>query len=195
MLWDFAYLGYPGWRNDLVKIIAVAALEALALIGWSWTAGFLLARVSRRSVWLTGALFCFALFAGTLGTTTTARFYNGAFSIHFVSVVFPRLVRTCLVLLPALAGARRALRTDQLSALGTIITAVGIVLVTVAMSASLENSLTFGRLIMPNPGPDAITGTIDDPRPLWPLSLVMLWPTMYIVAMTVRQRMRAGVST
>lgn len=144
---------------------------------------------------MTGALFCLIVFAGTLGTTSTARL-NGVFSMHVVAVVFPRLVRTCLVLLPAFAGARRALRNDDLPALATIITAVGIVLVTVAVSGTLEGAMTFGRLIWPgDAGPDGFTGTIDDPRPLWPLSLVMLWPTTYIVAMTVRRRVRAGIPT
>jgi hypothetical protein len=182
-VWDFAYLGYPGWRNDLLEIIALVVLKALALISWSWTTGFLLARMSRSAVWMTGALFFLAVFAATLGTSTMAR-GNEQFSNHFIGVVVPRLVRVFLVLLPAYAGMRRGLRNERLPVFATVIAAVAIIIVTTSMSRSLEGAVTFGRRVIPRPGPDGAVGTHDDPRPLWPLSLVMLWPTAFIVSTT-----------
>ena len=45
------------------------------------------------------------------------------------------------------------------------------------VSQGLENSVVFGRgLVPPDPGPDGFVISADDPRPWWPLSAVMMWP-------------------
>ena len=54
-LWDISYLANPGWRADLLSVAARTAAAWIALIGWSWTSGFVLARLSPRTVWLTAA--------------------------------------------------------------------------------------------------------------------------------------------
>ena len=53
VLWDFSYLAVPGWRRDVIDVAWRVGSGCLALVGWSWTSGFVLGRVSRRTVWLT----------------------------------------------------------------------------------------------------------------------------------------------
>jgi hypothetical protein len=181
--WTWSFIEIPGARHDIVRLSTYFLLDSLALAGWSWTTGFVLGALSRRTLWVTAPLFCLVVMLGTLGATTTGRAGNSAvFSLPFYAVVFPRLVRTSLVLLPAWWGIRRSLRRRPLPPLPTIVGAVAIAWLTVWMAQGLEGSVTFGRNAIPVDGPDGVIGTADDPRTLWPLSLLMLWPTAYIVA-------------
>jgi len=36
VLWDFSYLSYPGYRNDVIRMAVWLGAAWLALIGWSW---------------------------------------------------------------------------------------------------------------------------------------------------------------
>jgi hypothetical protein len=49
--WTWAYLESPGARRDLLDISTRVCLNDLALIGWSWTGGFALSSLSRRTLW------------------------------------------------------------------------------------------------------------------------------------------------
>ena len=192
-IWEWDDLGYPGWRRDLAIVIWGAAVHGAALAGWSWTSGFVLASLSRRTAWMAVTLFALVLFIGTIGTTTIAR-TDGTFAGHFFAVVFPRLFRTMLVLVPALWGLRTA-RRRSLSPRAVIAGAVLLALVTVLASDGLEDSLVLGRgAYRTDGGPDGAMGTADDPRPLWPVSLVMLWPMGYILISTIWHRARISSS-
>ena len=105
VLWDVSYLAYPGYRNDVIRMAVWTGAAWLALAGWSWTTGFVVGRVSRRTVWLTVVLFAVVIFAATLGTVTSAqRTPNPSLRYHLIFVVFPRLLRTFLVMLPMVVG-------------------------------------------------------------------------------------------
>ena len=188
-LWDMAYLKYPGWPRELGLVIWSGTLSAAALAGWSWASGYVLASLSRRTVWMTVALFALVLFLGTLGTSTIARANAGAFAGHFFGVVFPRLIRLCLVLLPALWGihcSRRATMSRAMLATG----AVALIVLTIVAAPFLESSMVLGRgdyLSKAVLGPDNAVGTADDLRPLWPISLVMVWPAVAILLSTWRR--------
>jgi hypothetical protein len=71
---------------------------------------------------------------------------------------------------------------------------VGVLLLatlTALASPGLEGSLVFGRGHIPgDPGPDGFVVSEDDPRPLWFLQIVMMWPAAYILATTGWQRWR-----
>jgi hypothetical protein len=43
-------------------------------------------------------------------------------------------------------------------------------------------------LIPQNPGPDGFVVSADDPRPWWPLSVVMMWPAADVLAVTTWQQ-------
>ena len=183
----WTYMANPGSRLDMAQLATWFVLNALALWVWSWTTGFAVARLSPRALWLTGAAFAVALFAGTLGTWTTARgpfgLHGGADS-HFYGVVLPRLFRVGLVLLPAWLGARAAGGAGLTLKRGAAVALAALVL-TAWTAPGVEASLTFGRSqSWAGPGPDATWGTEDDPRPL-ALRLVPLalaWPAAFAVA-------------
>jgi len=110
---------------------------------------------------------------------------------HVVFVVFPRLVRTFLVMLPAVWGAYRGSRNPSLPLIRTLLGVLVLASATFMVSQGLENAVVFGRgLVPPDPGPDGVVISADDPRPWWPLSFVMLWPAAYILATTCWQRRR-----
>lgn len=71
--WIWAYLDSPGARRDLFTVSANFFINCVTLAGWSWASGFVLACLSRRTVWLTGTLLCVVVVGGTIGSTTTAR--------------------------------------------------------------------------------------------------------------------------
>jgi len=187
ILWDFSYLGFPGWRADLIRTIAGTGIAWLALFGWSWTSGFVIGRVSRRAIWTTMALLTIVVFAGTVGTFSVSR-HNVADPgpyFHLVYVVFPRLFRTFLVMVPAAWGAYRGARRPSLSLASTMAGLLMLTCLTALASRGLEGSVVFGRGAIPaETGPDGFIGSEDDPRPLWPLSLLMMWPAAFIAATT-----------
>jgi hypothetical protein len=71
-----------------------------------------------------------------------------------------------------------------------LVGAAAVIVLTVLVSPGLENSLVWGRGLWGDAGPDRTFGTSDDPRPLWPVALVMLWPTAYILATAMPNRLR-----
>src|SRR5688572_12513917 len=66
--------------------------------------GYMLASVSRRTVWVAVIAFALVVFLATLGSTTVARITHDKFAGHFYGVVLPRLFRTAFVMLPLLWG-------------------------------------------------------------------------------------------
>ena len=188
-LWEWSYLEYPGWRRELFRAVLSTGLGAAALSVWSWTCGYMLASVSRRTVWVAAIAFALVVFLATLGTSTMARITHDKFAGHFYGVVLPRLFRTAFVMLPLLWGihSRRkgVIRPTMLFAGAAVV-----ITLTVLKSPGLENSLVWGRGLYGNAGPDRTFGTSDDPRPLWPVALLMLWPTAYIFATAMPNRQR-----
>ena len=195
VLWDVSYLAYPGYRNDVIRMAVWTGAAWLALAGWSWTTGFVVGRVSRRTLWLTVSLFALVIFAATLGTVTTAqRSPNPSLKYHLIFVVFPRLLRTFLVMLPMVWGAYRGSRGSRGAAPPFGPTLLGVLLLAGAsflISQGLENSVVFGRGLIPqDAGPDGFVMSADDPRPWWPLSAVMMWPAIYVLAISMQERWR-----
>ena len=188
-LWDWSYLQYPGWRRELLQSVGSIALSAFALSVWSWTSGYMLASVSRRTVWIAAMAFALVVFFATLGTTTVARLAHDKFAGHFYGVVLPRLFRTAFVMLPLLWGIHSR-RKGVIRPMTLFVGAAIVIAVTVLKSPGLENSLVWGRGLYGSAGPDRTYGTNDDPRPLWPVALVMLWPTAYILATAMPNRLR-----
>jgi hypothetical protein len=191
-LWDFSYLANPGWRADLISVAARMGAAWLALIGWSWTSGFVLARLSRPTAWLTVTMLCLVVVMATLGTNTIAhlhRHHEPSFQHHMTFAVFPRLLRMFLVIAPVVWGARWGARRGALRLIPTVIGVLLLASVTIAASRGLENSMSFGRGVVPaDKGPDGFVVSADDPRPLWFLSFVMMWPAAYVLTETIRER-------
>jgi hypothetical protein len=191
-LWDFSYLANPGWRADLISVATRMAAAWLALIGWSWTSGFVLSRLSRSTVWLTVVMLCVVVVMATSGTNTIAhlhRHHEPSLHHHITFTVFPRLLRMFLVMLPLVWGARWGARRHALRVVPTMIGVLLLASVTVMASRGLESSMSFGRGVLPaDKGPDGFVVSDDDPRPLWFLSLVMMWPAAYVLTEATRAR-------
>jgi hypothetical protein len=110
------------FRHDLVSTVVSVFLSFVILLCWSWTSGFVLGSVSRRTIPVNGALFCLVLLLGELlgpprflGHSlflTRARDFDvnaAVFTAPFYRVILPLLVLTVLVLLPSLWGMREGI--------------------------------------------------------------------------------------
>lgn len=161
--WTTAFLASPGARRDLVELATSALLSGAALIAWSWTSGYALALLARRTTWIVGALFCLVVVFGAAGTTTVARVHNPPLALTYYAVVWPRLLQATLVLLPAVVGIRHAVRRRP-ARVRLLVTALVSVLMTVWASGSLETAMVHGRNRANAPGPNRVFGTSDDVR-------------------------------
>ena len=61
--WDWTYVWNSGFRLDFARDVAFVLFGFLLLSCWSWTSGFVLGYLSRRAIWINGALFCLVLVA------------------------------------------------------------------------------------------------------------------------------------
>lgn len=187
---SWAHLQNPGARSDFLEFTALLLLGYAALIGWSWTCGFVLGAISPRTRGLTGALFCACVLLGTIGTTTTARAWAGnadIFASPFFSTLHPLLLRVLYVILPAEWGLQASRRRTSLPVLPAVLAAVVIAGFTAFEARGVEAALSFGAGVIPAPGPDGIVGTADDARALRFLPLVLMWPAAFIAAGALRR--------
>jgi len=121
--WDWGYVQNPGFRHDLAGDMAAVFMEYGTLICWSWTGGFVLGSLSRRTIWVNRALFCLALlsvecwgaprFLGRL-LLLPPSYASGpneaVFSGEFYRAAFPWIIHIALVLFPSLWGMRQGFR-------------------------------------------------------------------------------------
>jgi len=76
--------------------ILVFSCQALALVFWGWTAGFVLGSLSKRAIWVSAPLACLVwLSAGGARRVSTALKFGG----------LPLVLEVALLLLPAIWGA------------------------------------------------------------------------------------------
>jgi hypothetical protein len=122
---DWEMLQHRMFWITLRETIVLISPSILALICMSWTIGFMLAALSRRTIPIVGALFCLLLLFGELVEVpqysllqtqalaasagrgpfaTHAHDTNAVTSLAFYRLVFPLLVQIALVLLPSLWG-------------------------------------------------------------------------------------------
>jgi hypothetical protein len=128
--WTWTYVTNAGARIDLIRYGADIALKYLALLCWSWTGGFLLGSLSRRTISVNVSLFCLALLLGELlepprnlghwllcprplGQGANG-VHGGVYSLAFYSVMFPLILQMLLVVLPSFWGVRQGLRLATL---------------------------------------------------------------------------------
>jgi GNAT superfamily N-acetyltransferase len=171
---EWAYFAVPGWRRDVIAAALVSAGRLFALAGWSWTTGYVLARISRRAWWAVTLLFGTIVVTATLPSTTTGS--AGYPAAHFlpVGLFFTGVVRVALVLWPAWLGLTRG-RVHGVPRVSAAVITVVVPALTIVMARSLEWSLIYGwGLVLPQPGLDGVHGTADDLRPLWWISFVMI---------------------
>jgi hypothetical protein len=177
----------PGFRDALIATAARDAVNAATLIGWSWTSGFALGMLSRRTLWITATAFVLVVVTATLGTTTVAREspYNAeVFAVPLYGAIFPPLLRLLLVLLPAWLGLRRSRRQPALSWVATIVVAVAIAGLTVWSGYTLGLAVTSTRDLMSLRRYPIYLGVLRL------LPLLALWPATYMTVTAGRARYR-----
>jgi hypothetical protein len=128
--WTWTYIANAGARTDLIGYGAEISFKYLALLSWSWTGGFLLGALSRRTIPVNVSMFCLALLLGELLNAPrylghwlllprplgqgADSIHDGVYSLPFYSVIFPLLIQVFLVVVPALSGVRQGLRLETL---------------------------------------------------------------------------------
>ncbi len=171
--WTPEYLRSPGARSDLLHATTEFLARGVALMLWAWTVGFAVASVSRRTAWVTCAVFGLVLFGGTVGSTT-AGVRNPAnavvYSQALYRVGFPILFRIVFVMFPALHGIRKALREPTLTWVHAAAVAVSVALLTVVVARGTEVAVTWGWWSSSADGP-AIRAVFQLRRG-WPLRLL-----------------------
>jgi hypothetical protein len=132
--WRMADIWNPGFRHVLAECILAAFINYMALIGWSWTTGFVLGSLSHRRIRTNGVLFFVVLF----GEFFAELHYHGdvndpIFSLTFYRVVLPLILRTVLILVPSLLGMRAGLRLGTLQMSHAVILTAAIASLTALM--------------------------------------------------------------
>lgn len=195
--WTWGYVASPGARLELAGHLRDFLLFALAFAVCAGSGGYALASLARRTTWFTGTALCAIVVGRALATEWSWMWSAPAsheasaavFSLAFYRLAYPWLLRTALVLLPAVLGMRLALSRTIVPLLPAILVAVAAGLLILSLGSQfMFASLGVSRL---EPGPDGVFGTSDDPRPLL-VPLVLMWPSMLIAAQAIWSRARAA---
>jgi hypothetical protein len=192
--WDWTFLGNPGFRHELAHYAGAIFIEYLTLFCWSWSSGFVLGSVSRRSLPFHSLLFVlFVIFGEFLGSPPRhfghALFYrardfsnNGrnaaVFGLAFYRVVFPLIVQVAVVLGPSLWGMYRA---EQVGRVRPLFRAV---LCTAAIGTLPAIAIQSGLASFPN---------IDGGSSRSVGQVVAYWPVAYIVVAGIARHWRGKV--
>jgi hypothetical protein len=142
-----------------VDDVVIVACQVLALLVWSWTAGFTSAILSFRTRWVQGALFCLIAF-GTVHRRLP-----------------PLALPAILVLLPFLWGLRAGARPRPLGWLRAVSLAAAVVTVTV-LAVWTED---WYRIALVNWSEGAYHRSFDWRGRLLP-PVLMIWPVGYLLA-------------
>jgi hypothetical protein len=203
--WTWTYLTNAGARIDFAHNSEDIFKTYLLLICWSWASGFMLGSLSRRTIPVNGALFCLiVLFARLLEAPPNPPSWserNGnpnaaVFSLAFYRLVFPLILQTVLVLVPAVWGMRHSLRlTTRPAGVRMILWASSFVTVTVlairnwgwilCSIGSLRTCVEWTLQV----GSSHATGHPESPQ-ITTLPLTLVGPVTYIAATSVWRRWR-----
>ena len=191
--WDWVLVDNPGSREALMRYVAYLAASVAALAGWSWTCGFALGCLSRRTRLVSAMLLCLLVVVSSIGSTTGPRYARPAlFALAYYGVIVPLFIQVTLVVLPAMSGLSRSVQRRSLPLLPVLGWAAAIAIITAWTEPALVASVVYsGNVVMPGPGPDGAYGTADDPRPYRFLPFVVMWPAAFIVINAARERWRS----
>lgn len=199
--WTPSFLTIPGARIELASNIGRHALTYLTLVCWAWTCGFVLSALSRRTLWLNGAIFCLVLFGEFLAVRQYHPGNSAVFSLTFFRTVFPVLLRTLLIAVPALFGMQAGLQRATLPLWQTLLWGCVIAAVTVRAADSLQGSVMTAIVNTIAVGPYTMEQgrlmlawhtRLEDMLPLPLLPLVVMWPVAYMVITASWQRFHSG---
>ena len=134
----------------------------VALVCWSWTAGFVLGSASGGRVRANGVLFCLMLLVGELvGLRQPANSNAPVFALTFYRAIFPLVVQVVLVAVPSMWGMLEGVELRKLRPL----------LRTLLWTAA---SATMSGMV------------IEEPK--FGLRLIAYWPVGYVAASALGRR-------
>lgn len=146
--------------------VAIMVRHSLLLLGWSWTAGFALASLSRRVILVNGMLVCGIIAALLLVALNTAPPPKPLLLLSLVAL---------LLATPLLGGTIQGLRKERLSPRPALLLAVAIALLTALSiwNAGWWRGGPWNNLQLA-------------------LSLLLCWPAAYIATSAVREARRSS---
>jgi len=163
--------------RDLVFLLFFSAV----VVSWSWVSGFVLGSLSRRTVWLTAALFYLTVLNSFPMIRGIIRLNGGGAPPLPMSLIDRwrpfGIAQWLLFFVPVLCGMRSGLRRQTLPIAQTIMAALGIAIFTSVLTAM---SISFY-------GIDAAWGA---PAFNWKTALVS-WPLLYMI-ITARRHARCA---
>ena len=92
-------------------LLADLCFQGAALVTWSWTSGFALGTLSRRTIWVSGALF-FGLY---INLASDGWLFSGGFSWLTGWAWLPFLINLLFVLFPAYCGIRQSSKCQNIT--------------------------------------------------------------------------------
>jgi hypothetical protein len=160
--------------------------HGLALMVWSWTSAFVLGCLSRRTLWLTGALYfligAYPLLRGVL-LLPLYFFANRPEPLVLLMLALQMFLQTILFVFPSIAGVRQGLRKRALTLCQMKLLAP--VVVTLAVLATWTGGWPHAALVR-------WSGGVWDPSVGWLSRLltfaVASWPVGYLLAVSVSRR-------
>ncbi len=194
--WDWDFLANRGFWYEFAHCIPIVFMLYVKLVCWSWTAGFMLGSISRRTVRVKGILFCLMLLFGVLlGAPQYFAYYRQylhralglpslydpnapVFALTFYRVMFPLIVQALLVGVPSALGMRQGMETARFRPLlrAALWTAAAGTLATMVVQ----------NLIWLSPGLYLRTA-IWRASQMRLVQVVVFWPVGYLVASAIRR--------
>lgn len=171
--------------------ILTLVCQSLAIIFWSWTAGYVLGSLSSRTAWMNRAVLCLVCFFHGKVINFIWPYLQAVLSFkHFGSIKFPfyyygaiyPIVLLLLFLLPAFTGIRLAQRYCQLEIKPAILLTAAIATLTTLVTLTEGWQFTaverwsMGALHYPTPGWE---------ERLLPL-LLLSWPAAYLLTASTK---------
>lgn len=179
------------YENGLTALEETVALlcQGLSLLAWSWTSGFVLGSLSRRTIWVTGTLYFLVwVYPLPLALYFLARAFlldsrRPELSPILLMLALQTILRTTLFLLPPISGMRHGLRNLTLSVTQASVLAAA------SVALTMLSTWTGGW-----PGAAVVrwSGGAWDASVGWQGRLfsyaVMSWPAGYLLAIAISRR-------
>lgn len=103
--WRMADIGNSGYWWLMTQVGAPLVWSCILLMAWSWAGGMAVGVLARRTIGVNGVLFYGALALAAIAQVPHRNFGDDrVFALAFYRVVYPLMVQSALVMLPALWG-------------------------------------------------------------------------------------------
>jgi hypothetical protein len=205
--WDWALLRNAGFWFVFGESTRLVLTRYMTLVCWAWTAGLVLGATSRKmQLRANSVLFClmllFGAFVGVPRYLAYLRhvfsphprpdvhvppFHGPVFALTFYGAIFPLIVQTVLVAVPALWGIREGAKSGRLQP------ALRTTLWTLA-------AVTVAAMVIQTPGLGAFLWMYGRPE-LWLVGqlrlpqFILCWPVAYLFATAIGRRRHARLAS